>query len=258
MAALQANLQATKGLIQGGHYGSGGEIVSPVPRSMRLNVPKFSRTDSDRATPLPTKWISLAERADCLCQGLCFNCDNKWVREHNFLGKFLLLMADEDEVTGQSRDGEKDDAMESGDISILNSLVGYGSPRHNFLGKFLLLMADEDEVMGQSRDGEKDDAMESGDISILNSLVGYARGSGVHAFIDHRKVLDIVLGIQRFQKLRKVTHGYSMQTMEFTWLDQGHGSSKKKMAAGIQRRIWKLGINNFFRQHLEGKVVSKE
>nr|GEY40226.1 hypothetical protein [Tanacetum cinerariifolium] len=234
MAALQANLQATKGLIQGGHYGSGGEIVSPVPRSMRLNVPKFSRTDSDRATPLPTKWISLAERADCLCQGLCFNCDNKWVREHNFLGKFLLLMADEDEVTGQSRDGEKDDAMESGDISILNSLVGYGSPRSLQLWSTL----------------------GSGRVHIL--IDKGTRGSGVHAFIDHRKVLDIVLGIQRFQKLRKVTHGYSMQTMEFTWLDQGHGSSKKKMAAGIQRRIWKLGINNFFRQHLEGKVVSKE
>ncbi|GKA46103.1 ty3-gypsy retrotransposon protein [Tanacetum coccineum] len=37
MAALQAELQATKGFIQVGHYGGGGETVSAIPHSMRLD-----------------------------------------------------------------------------------------------------------------------------------------------------------------------------------------------------------------------------
>ncbi|GKC23504.1 hypothetical protein Tco_1025654 [Tanacetum coccineum] len=48
MAVLQAELQATKGLIQAGRYGGGGEITSPIPCSMRLDVPKFLGTDPDR------------------------------------------------------------------------------------------------------------------------------------------------------------------------------------------------------------------
>ncbi|GKE01131.1 ty3-gypsy retrotransposon protein, partial [Tanacetum coccineum] len=43
MAALQAELQATKGLIQAGRYGGGGETTSPIPRSMRLDVPQRLR-----------------------------------------------------------------------------------------------------------------------------------------------------------------------------------------------------------------------
>ncbi|GJX69104.1 hypothetical protein Tco_0304831 [Tanacetum coccineum] len=48
MVAFQAELRETKGLIQVGCYGGGGEIASPIPRSMRLDVPKFSGTDPDR------------------------------------------------------------------------------------------------------------------------------------------------------------------------------------------------------------------
>ncbi|GJR93541.1 ty3-gypsy retrotransposon protein [Tanacetum coccineum] len=46
-----------------------------------------------------------------------------WVRGHKFPGKFLLLMADEDDVLEHVLGAEHDDAMETGDISILNSLV---------------------------------------------------------------------------------------------------------------------------------------
>ncbi|GJY03543.1 hypothetical protein Tco_0369483 [Tanacetum coccineum] len=42
MVAFQAELRATKGLIQVGRYGRGGEIASPIPRSMRLDVPNGS------------------------------------------------------------------------------------------------------------------------------------------------------------------------------------------------------------------------
>ncbi|GJY59894.1 hypothetical protein Tco_0459786 [Tanacetum coccineum] len=47
MAALQADLQETKGLIQVGRNGDGGETASPISRSMRLDVPKFSGDDPD-------------------------------------------------------------------------------------------------------------------------------------------------------------------------------------------------------------------
>ncbi|GJV53818.1 retrotransposon-related protein [Tanacetum coccineum] len=69
--------------------------------------------------PLAIKWISLAE-------GLFFNCDNKWVRGHKCTGKFLLLMADDrDDAEPET----ETDTVESGDISILNSLIGQGRPR---------------------------------------------------------------------------------------------------------------------------------
>nr|GEV31244.1 Ty3/gypsy retrotransposon protein [Tanacetum cinerariifolium] len=203
--------------------------------------------NNSRATPVPIKWISLAERPDRLNQGLCFNCYNKWVRGHKCPGKLLLLMVDEDEVTRQPGDQEQDDVMESDDISI------------------------------------------------LNSLVDHARGSGTHAFIDHGKGPDIVMGIQWSQKLAKVTYEYSMQTMEFTWFDQGevlegfqhkqglllfrgryfigaqsklkevllfefhdtpsagHGGSKKKIGGEIQRRIWDPEIKIFLDDTLKAR-----
>ncbi|GJZ21779.1 ty3-gypsy retrotransposon protein [Tanacetum coccineum] len=47
------------------------------------------------------------------------------VRGHKCLGKFLLLMADDEDEC----ESPADEAVESDDISILNSLVGHGSPR---------------------------------------------------------------------------------------------------------------------------------
>ncbi|GKF20574.1 hypothetical protein Tco_0069212 [Tanacetum coccineum] len=48
------------------------------------------------------------------------------VRGHKCLGKFLLLTADDEDDTVQE---SEEDAVESGDISILNSLIRQGSPR---------------------------------------------------------------------------------------------------------------------------------
>ncbi|GKF73617.1 hypothetical protein Tco_0219949, partial [Tanacetum coccineum] len=44
-------------------------------------------------------------------------------------GKFLLLMTDEGDDTGQELNSKETEVVESGDISILNSLIGHGSPR---------------------------------------------------------------------------------------------------------------------------------
>ncbi|GKE17836.1 ty3-gypsy retrotransposon protein [Tanacetum coccineum] len=59
MTALQADLQVTKGLIQAGHNDGGGETASLIPRSMRLDVPKFLRTDPDRWIFSITEYFTL-------------------------------------------------------------------------------------------------------------------------------------------------------------------------------------------------------
>ncbi|GJT22241.1 hypothetical protein Tco_0892178 [Tanacetum coccineum] len=64
-----------------------------------LPTPTESTTNTN-TTPLAIKWISQEERQKRLNKGLCFNCDNKWMRGHKCLGKFLLHMAEEDDNPG--------------------------------------------------------------------------------------------------------------------------------------------------------------
>nr|GEV67525.1 hypothetical protein [Tanacetum cinerariifolium] len=93
-------------------------------------LPTPTQTNSNRnSKPLAIKWISSAEREERLNKGLCFNCDNKWTRGHKCPGKFLLLMADDEQDTEPETEPNIVDVVESGDISILNSLIGKGSPR---------------------------------------------------------------------------------------------------------------------------------
>nr|GFA89533.1 Ty3/gypsy retrotransposon protein [Tanacetum cinerariifolium] len=70
-----------------------------------------------------------AERQERLNKGLCFNCNNKWVRGHKCPGKFRQMMADDGDETGQKPEVDVIKAVQSGDISILNSLVGHRSVR---------------------------------------------------------------------------------------------------------------------------------
>ncbi|GJZ68921.1 ty3-gypsy retrotransposon protein [Tanacetum coccineum] len=261
IAALQADLKATKGLMHAGPNGDGGETASPIPRSMKLDVPKFSGTDPDQwfrwmtRNNLITTWdgflesvqnrfgpceyenpqgalskllqkgavaqyqgefekllyrvtdvsdgllisfyisglkptiqlellvskptslgdafalarvtearldgrrVSIVSQAttvasggrsqrtqssrisaassqlaavvsqsqrEQLSKGFCFNCDNLWVCGHKCPGK---VMTDEKEDTEPVTEAIQEDALKGGDISILNSLVGYGSPR---------------------------------------------------------------------------------------------------------------------------------
>ncbi|GKD31965.1 hypothetical protein Tco_1242743 [Tanacetum coccineum] len=59
MLALKTELQATKNLIQIGRSGAGGEIALKLPRSMRLDVPKFSGNDPDSWIFSITEYFSL-------------------------------------------------------------------------------------------------------------------------------------------------------------------------------------------------------
>nr|GEX74024.1 retrotransposon-related protein [Tanacetum cinerariifolium] len=88
-----------------------------------LPTPPTTRVNSG-ATLFLIEWISPAERQKRLSKGLCFNCDSKWVRGHKCPGKFLLLMVEEDDAEEQPTDVEQEDAIKSGDISILTSLSG--------------------------------------------------------------------------------------------------------------------------------------
>nr|GEU39621.1 Ty3/gypsy retrotransposon protein [Tanacetum cinerariifolium] len=78
---------------------------------------------------LAIKWISLAERQERLNKGMCFSCENRWERGHKCSSKFLLLITDEEDDSGAMTLEVGDDAVESGDILILNSLIGHGSLR---------------------------------------------------------------------------------------------------------------------------------
>ncbi|GKD59190.1 reverse transcriptase domain-containing protein [Tanacetum coccineum] len=168
MAVLQAELQATKGLIQAGCYGGGGQTASPIPRSMRLDVPKFLGTDPDR-------WIFSITEMD------------SWRVYETVLGRVTMKILKERHRPG---------VMERMHLLIMSTKtfkVYIGS------GETLLC--------------ENMCAQVTMDIQGLRM--------DVDLYVLPTKGSNIVLGIQWLQKLGKVTHDYSMQTTEFTWLDQG-------------------------------------
>nr|GEZ28511.1 prolyl oligopeptidase family protein [Tanacetum cinerariifolium] len=59
MVAMQADLQETKGLIQVGRYGGGVETLSPIPCSVRLDMPKLLGTDPDHWIFSITEYFTL-------------------------------------------------------------------------------------------------------------------------------------------------------------------------------------------------------
>ncbi|GJT23351.1 reverse transcriptase [Tanacetum coccineum] len=192
------------------------------------------------AKPLTIKWISAAERQERLNKGLCFNYDKRWVRGHKCPEKFLLLMADDGDDTGQEPAADVVEAVESGDISILNSLVGHGSPRSLQLwgtigsGNVHVLIDN-----GSTHNFVRPDVVErmclpikatnafkvyigSGETLLCESLCSQVtiRMQGLTMEVDlyvlPMQGPNVVLGIQWLQKLGKVTHEYAQQTMEFT------------------------------------------
>ncbi|GJS21448.1 transposon ty3-G gag-pol polyprotein [Tanacetum coccineum] len=203
----------------------------PTPTSVSSNIAN---------KPLAIKWISPAERQERLNKGLCFNCDNKWARGHKCPGKFLLLMAEDGDGTGQDMEADATDAVESGDISILNSLIGHGSPRSLQLWGTI----GSGEVHVLIDNGSTHNFVQPGIVERMCLPVQTTKafkvyiGSGesllcenmcsqvtlsmqglimeVDLYVLPMKGPDVVLGIQWLQKLGKVTHDYAKQTMEFT------------------------------------------
>nr|GEY53212.1 RVP_2 domain-containing protein [Tanacetum cinerariifolium] len=238
MTALQAELKATKGLIQVRRYAGGGEITSPIPRSMRLDVPKFFGNDLDLWIFSITQYFTLLSTP--VDQGLRMVGFN----HEGDAAEWFLWMTCNNLITTWDGFLESDDAMESGDISFLNLLVDHGSPwslqlwgtlgskrvhifidnesTHNFVQPGVV------ERMYLQITGTKPFKVYigGGETLLCENMCAQVTVDieGLRMDVDFLYVLpmkgsDIVLGIQRSQKLGKVTHEYSMQTMEFTWLD---------------------------------------
>ncbi|GKD39189.1 ty3-gypsy retrotransposon protein [Tanacetum coccineum] len=368
MTALQADLQVTKGLIQAWHNDGGGETASLIPRSMRLGVPKFLRTDPDRdaaewfrwmsRNKLITDWEGFLESVrnrfgpckyedprGALSKLLQFGTVAQYQSDFEKLmhrvteipEKLLIsfyisglkpslqreLLVSKPTTLGDAFSLARIIVSLVSNMAIVNSGGGQNQKDNPELVKPALSAtppkptsnSNEDANADQDNPEDQGDALESGDISILNSLVGNGSprslqlwgtiGSGnIHVLIDNgsthnfvqpgvvermklavsitkpfkvyigsgetllcenicskvginmqglavevdlyvlpRKGPDVVLGIQWLQKLGKVTHDYVEQTMEF-------------ILEGVTHTLWDPGIKiNFFRHHLEDKVV---
>ncbi|GJW28274.1 hypothetical protein Tco_0045149 [Tanacetum coccineum] len=156
---------------------------------------------------------------------------------------------------GKSGDGEQDDAMESGDISILNSWVGQGSPRSFQLWDTL----GSRKVHILINNGRTNSFVQPGVVKRMHlPIIESTR-------LDQGEVLE---GLQHEQGLKLFQGRYFIgarsKLKEFLLSEfhntpsAGHGGSKKKIRDEIQRRKWDPGIKIFFRHHLEGKVVVNE
>ncbi|GKB29882.1 ty3-gypsy retrotransposon protein, partial [Tanacetum coccineum] len=250
LAALQADLQATKLLVQT-RSGGGGDQVSTIPRAMRLDVPKFSGTDPDSDAAEWFWWMTrnkLISTWEVFVEsmrnhfGLCKYDDpqgalSKLLQTETvaqYQSEFEKLM---NRVTNISDDllisfyvsGLKPNLQREllvlkptslGDAFSLARVTearlkdqGTSSVRgHKCLGKFLLLMADDEDEC----ESPADEAVESDDISILNSLVGHGSPRSLQLW----GTLGIGGGqcwaANGFNTWKRSTHDYAHQSMEFT------------------------------------------
>ncbi|GKA38844.1 ty3-gypsy retrotransposon protein, partial [Tanacetum coccineum] len=188
-------------------------VVQQKPSATRVlgakadaGKPPLLPTLAATTKPLAIKWISLAERQERLNKGLCFNCDNKWVRGYKCPGKFLLLMTEEGGDTGQELDADAEEAVESGDISILNSLIGHGSPRSLQLWgtigtRDVHVLIDN----GSTHNFVRPDVVEKMQLPVAST-----------------KAFKVYIGSDESllcERLGKVTHDYAQQTMDFILLN---------------------------------------
>ncbi|GKD28059.1 ty3-gypsy retrotransposon protein [Tanacetum coccineum] len=117
-------------------------------------------------------------------------------------------MTDEEDDREVAAAEEEDDVVESDDISILNSLIGHGSPRSLQLwGKICKGDVHWRDVLCKT--------------VCLNVTVHIQVVTiMVDLYVLPMQGHDVVLGIQWLWNLGKVTHDYVQQIMEFTLLNK--------------------------------------
>ncbi|GKA30288.1 ty3-gypsy retrotransposon protein [Tanacetum coccineum] len=269
--------------------GGGGDQGALLPRSMQLDVPKFSGVNTERwifainSGVNIERWIfaineyfsSLNTRADQCLLIVGFNLEGAdvewvrwmtrnslittWARVADILESLLIsfyisglkinlqleLLVAKPTTLGGAFSLERitkarlQDQSAPSPVTTAKPFSNVGNQRqstphlggtspavrgHKCSGKFLLLMTDDDDDPGDAATDGGDDAVESEDISILNSLISHESPRslqlwGTTGTMDLMQGPDMVLGIQWLQKLGKVTHDYATQTMEFKLLN---------------------------------------
>ncbi|VFQ91770.1 unnamed protein product [Cuscuta campestris] len=187
---------------------------------------------------LPIRRLSYAERKERDAKGLCYNCDEKWVKGHN-CGRFLLLL--EDDEGDEPAIPDFDDTILAADVSSLNSLAGVTAPRSLRLsGMISTAVVDVLIDGGSTHNFIHPSVVEKSHLPVLDvpafrvyvgndaSLVCTQKCSNVElllqgftfpvdVFVLPIHGPDVVLGVQWLQLLGSVTHDYAHLTMVFSW-----------------------------------------
>ncbi|GJV20764.1 hypothetical protein Tco_1369784 [Tanacetum coccineum] len=183
--ALRAEFLACLGQLQGRPRGNGDQ-GSLLPRSMCLDVPKFTGEDPKRwwmsRNGLITDWERFKESVKNR-----FGPSN-YEDPQGALSKLLQL------GTVEEYQGLK--------LHLQRELLVAKSTTlgHKFPGKFWLLMADDENDLEPETERNTTDAVERVEVDL---------------YVLPMKGPYVFLGIQWLQKLGKVTHDYVQQTMEF-------------------------------------------
>ncbi|GJX61800.1 hypothetical protein Tco_0294700 [Tanacetum coccineum] len=195
MAALQADLQTTKGLIQAERYGDGGETAPPIQGSMRLDVPNARNRFGPCKYEDPQGALSnlLQKGMVAQCQGEFENLMNHATDvSDGLLISFyvsvlkpaiqLELLVSKPTSLGDAfalarvTEARLDDQRVSIVSQATTDSSGGGSQRTQLLRILAAVSqpaAFEEEDTDAVTEAIQKDALEGGDISILNSLVGY-------------------------------------------------------------------------------------
>nr|GMC58099.1 Transposon Ty3-I Gag-Pol polyprotein [Ipomoea batatas] len=121
----------------------------------KTNAREFLPAPMAQPTPaLPIRKYTAAEIREKRDKGLCFRCDQKYFPGHRCKERFLLLIGDEDDETVEGdpvvvEDYHTDEEVISGDVSVLNTMTGPGSPRSlrltsNIKGSSCLVLIDSE------------------------------------------------------------------------------------------------------------------
>ncbi|GJU89035.1 retrotransposon-related protein [Tanacetum coccineum] len=263
MAALRVELQEIIGLRHTRH-GAGGGVG--LPRSLRLEVPKFNGSD-------PESWIfSIHEYFDLLGTAVEQRLQSvryrfgpcKYEDPQGALSK-LLQTGTIAQYHSEFEKGSLEGRWTSASSNMASGIRGGRQhQRTTPLRQFLLLVADDEGDTDQASSEETKEALESGDISILNSLVTL-RMQGitmeVELYIFPMKGPNVVLGIQWLKKLGKVTNDYAQQSIKFTLADmtytsQGDASLRmKQMSLHSMQALLAREMEKFVNEMLSQGII---
>ncbi|VFQ74456.1 unnamed protein product [Cuscuta campestris] len=202
----------------------------PLLPSSGTKPPLATKSTAD----LPVRRLSYAERKERDAKGLCYNCDEKWVKGHS-CGCFLLLFEDD---IADDPGAPPDDMVLTVDVSSLHSLVTPRSLRLS--GMINTVVVDVLIDRGSTHNFVHPSIIERAQLPVANvtpfrvyvgngeSLVCSRQSlqvplllQGFHFCVDVNILPihgpDMVIGVQWLQLLGRVTHDYANLVMDFTW-----------------------------------------